>query len=453
MASMRKRFVEGCGETNNIPAKKAEKIFNDIEQFAGYGFNKSHSAAYAVISYQTAYLKAHHPVAFMAALMSIDMGNPDKLPPLIAEAQEMGIEVTPPCVNRSRVRFQPEGDAIRFGMAGVKNVGVAAVEALVQERERGGPYTGLVDFCSRIDAQACNRKALESMIKCGAFDFTGMSRGRLFGGLDFAMSRAAATQRDRAAGQASLFDMMEGEAEATDEDLPPGEAWPEQMMLAAEKELIGFYISGHPLREHAWVLDNFSLADTSRLEETESGTMTRIGGLVTQFQKRFTRQKQEAMGVFRLEHLHGTAEVVVFPESFSLYGLHLVEEAPVMVCGKLLRDEGIRIQAVEIYPLPEVPKQFTTRLSLHLPAGNLLDRHLQAVHDILRRNPGETRVVICLQYPGGEKVFVDTDRAFRVTPSAGLCKALEEVLGEESVYVGVQRAPCKRPPNGRGHRR
>ena len=444
MGSMREKFVQGCAKHNKIPAKKAVEIFANIERFAGYGFNKSHSAAYAVVSYQTAYLKAHYPVEFMSALLSSEIGNTDKLPVLVSEAQEMDIPVLPPNVNDSEVRFKPVDKGIRFGLAGVKNVGTAAVEALVSERQTHGPFKGLVDFCSRIDGQVVNKKTLESLVKCGAFDFCGLSRGQLFNGVEFAVNRAASMQRDRRVGQGSLFGLMDGGADSdSGETLPPAPDWPESQMLSAEKELLGFYISGHPLTAFEWTLKQYNLVDTRKLDDLASGTITRIGGLVSGFVKKFTKKDQEPMGVFRLEHLDGLVDVVVFPSAFREYGVHLQEAAPVMVCGELVKEDQLKMKASEIYALTEVPKLFTDQISLHISAASLEDAKLWKVKEILSQHPGETKVVLCLQFPAGQKIFVDTHRSFKVSPSEKLVKELEHTLGEESIYVGINKRPCR----------
>ena len=451
MASMRDKFVQGCAKTNKISARVAGQVFDNIEKFAGYGFNKSHSAAYAVVSWQTAYLKAHHPVEFMSALLSSEIGNTDKLPVLVAEAQEMNIEVLPPNVNDSEVRFKPVGNSIRYGMAGIKNVGVGAVEAIIREREARGPFQGLVDFCSRLDSQLVNRKTMESLIKSGAFDFTGMSRGRLFAGVDFAMNRAAGLHRDKQSGQTSLFDMMGTTAgSAVTDDLPPADPWPEGDMLAAERELLGFYISGHPLTAHEWALTKFSLVDARQLETLEPNTLTRVGGLVSQLQKRFTKARQEPFGVFRLEHLSGSVEVVAFPEAFREYGVYLQEAAPVMVCGEVSREEqGVRIKAQEIYPLKEIHRYFTERISIHLPAASLDDGKLLKVKEIVSRHPGDTPVHICLEFPTGQKVFVETHRQYKAAATEKLVHEIEHALGEDSVYIGVCKRPCRKEHTGK----
>lgn len=458
MATQRESFIEGCKATNDIPAKVAEKIFGTIQHFAGYGFNKSHSAAYAILSYQTAYLKAHYPAEFMAAVCSCDMNNADKLPIFIAEAQEMGLEIYPPNVNESQSRFKPEQDGIRFGMAGIKNVGAGAVDSIIREREGNGPFSGLVDFCARMGAQNVNKKVVESLVKSGAFDFTNMSRARLFNGIEFAIQRAAANMKDELAGQASLFDMLEVTPEKDEEtvdELPEVDPWPSSEMLAAEKELLGFYISGHPLSEHAWEIEKFSLAHYTDLAEMMPGSATRIGGLVTHLTKRFTKKAQEPFAMFQLETLDGSLEVVAFPAVYREFSVNLEENAPVFVCGELDKSEHVKIRAAEIYPLREIHKHFTRRVSLHVPAVSVEDELLAKIKGILQQFPGDTPITLCLVFADGEKIFISTDRLYRVNPCSGLIEQLEHLLGEESVYLDLIQTPCKRPNarNGGGNGR
>jgi DNA polymerase-3 subunit alpha len=223
-------------------------------------------------------------------------------------------------------------------------------------------------------------------------------------------------------------------------------------MLAGEKELLGFYISGHPLTQHAWALETYGLADMEALEAMPNRTMTRVGGLACQVQKRFTKRTQEPMATFRLERTDGALAAVAFPDCFREYGVHLWEDAPVMLCGEVSRDDVLKIKVNEIYLLEEVHRHFTERVGIHVPAATLQDAKLEALRDVLRRYPGDIPVVICLQFPGGEKVFVDTDRNFKVTADPKLVHELEHLLGEDSVYVGATRQPCKRNHNARNGR-
>ncbi len=459
MDKMCDKFVEGCIKTNKIPRDKAAAIFETIATFAEYGFNKSHSAAYAIVAYQTAYLKANYPVEFMAALMTSEMGNPDKLTNFINEAREMEIEILPPSVNESDLHFTPAGGQIRFGLAGIKNVGEGAVEEIVRHRRETGPFKGLVDFCNRVDGQRANKKVLESLVRCGAFDFTGLPRGRLFGAIDSAMGRAASDQRDRRAGQASLFGLFGGEAAAaesgSDADLPDGEKWTESQLLAGEKELLGFFISGHPLTEFEWMLNRYEQAGEGPLEEVASGTLVRLGGLVSGFQKRFTKKSQEAMGIFRLERLAGALEAVAFPSTFNTYGVYLKDDAPVLICGTLGRSDlsgqaaQLKLTVQEVYPLADVPRLFTDHVSVHLPERLANTTTVQQLKELVRQHPGQTPLHVIVMMASGEKVRVNVHSTMHVLPSKALLHAIEHLLGEESVYFAPRAGTCLKPPQPR----
>ena len=447
MVAQRAKFVDGCKRLNDIPADKAGRIFDNIERFAGYGFNKSHSAAYAVISWQTAYLKAHYPVEFMAANLSVEINNSERIAELINECQTMGIDILPPSVNESGVQFTPTGHAIRFGMAGIKNVGKAAVQSIVRERDSNGSFLGLVDFCKRVDGSTANKKMLESLVRAGAFDFTGFTRSRLFNAIEYAMSVASVAQKDREVGQFSLFDQpgMEQPQEES-EELPDCEPWPESMELAAEKELIGFYISGHPLTAFKWALENYSLATIKDLKSAPEKSDTRIGGLVSQFIKRFTKKTKEPMGVFTLETLDGLVEVVCFPQAYRNYGVYLRNDAPVMICGEVrIEDNEPRLIANEVYPLADVQKYFTDRASIHIPSTQAEDDMLRKLKNILRQYPGDIPLILCIVTPENEKIFINAGREFKVNANHEMVKAVEQLLGEDTVYVAVKSTPCLRP--------
>ncbi len=451
MAKMRAKFVEGCETTNRIPARKAEEIFDMIEKFAGYGFNKSHSAAYSVVAFQTAYLKAHYPEEFMSALLSSEMGNLDKIPVFINECRTMGLDILPPSVNESDVRFKPLKGAIRYGLAGIKNVGEGAARELVQVRTQSGPFTGLLDFCSRVTNQMVNKKTLESLIRCGAFDIGTVGRGRRFNGVDFAMNRAAAAQRDRDSGQGSLFDMLGGGAEPalTDDQLPEAPAWSESELLIGERELLGVYMSGHPLSQHEGLLKRYQLTNIEGLAALEDGTSTRLGGLISGLTQRFTKKK-EAMAVFRLEDLDGGIEVVVYPEIYQSYREVLLPDRAVLLCGEVKReDSGPRLIASEIYPLEEAPRLFAENFSVHVTAGQVDQGILEKVGDVLRMHPGRTPVRICLLFQAGEKVFLDTDASFKVSCDEALVSEVERIVGEGQVYVAVNPAACRKPKRQR----
>mgnify|MGYP003614251054 FL=1 len=455
MRQQRQAFVDGCLKKGTCNAAKAGEIFDQIAAFAEYGFNKSHSAAYSMVTFQTAYLKAHYPVEFMAALLSSEIGNTDKLPVLVAEAQKMGIPVLPPDVNESGARFTPLQDKIRYGLAGVKGVGQGAVAALVKEREANGPFLGFVDFCERMDSSEVNKKTLEALIKCGAFDFTQLMRGRLYGGIEAAVSYAATRRADRAAGQASLFEMAGADssgAHMQDDDLPILPPWSQKDMLAYEKELIGFYISGHPLLAHTWTLAKFGKCDANSFATLPESTPTRIGGLVINAQKRFTkptkqRPTPQAMMSFQLDTLEGTISAVAFPEAFEKYGGLLTPDAAVMLCGTVRKDNGssANVLAVdEIHPLDMVPEKFALSATVHIPVGIWEDAKMKALQELLRRHPGTTAVNLSLIFPDSLKVYIATGKTFAVRVSEAFAKECEK-LGL-NLYVETRREACLQPP-------
>lgn len=446
MEQQREKFIKGCIDANKIDAKKAGRIFDTMAEFAGYGFNKAHSTGYAIISYQTAYLKANYPSEFMAALLSSEMGNTDKLPVFTAEAKEMGLDIKSPDINSSMTRFIPEGSTIKFGLAGIKNVGEAAAESLVAEREKNGPYKDMVDFCARLDGQSVNRKVVESLVKCGAFDKTGMHRARLFNGVDFAMSRASSMMQDKKTGQGSLFDLMDTKAQVVaSETLPDCEEWHESELLACERELLGMYMSGHPLTQHEFILSRFQLSSVKTLANIPDGEATRLGGIITTIKKTFTKAKKEPMAIIQLEDIDGSVEVLVPPESFQRYGAFLENDSAIMVCGDVNnRGDQPKLYASEIYPLHDVPKHFSKRLSLHIPSAGLDNAKLELIKDILRVHPGNTPVIICLLMPSGEKVFLETDKTFSVVPDKNLYTELEKILGEKGLYLEIDPSPCKK---------
>jgi DNA polymerase-3 subunit alpha len=459
MEQQREKFVAGCHETNGIGAGEAGTVFDTMAKFAGYGFNKAHSAGYAIISFRTAYLKAHYPAEFMSALLSSEISNFDKIPTFVNEALAMGLEVLPPDINHGGVRFLPEGMGIRYGLAGVKNVGTGAAEAIVAERERGGPFPDLVEFCSRLDPQYVNRKVLESLIRSGALDGMNMHRARLFNGIDFAMARAAEALRDRLSGQGNLFDMIEeeGEAEVAIEALPEAPEWAESVQLASEKDLLGIYLSGHPLSRYASILKRYQLATIADFGEMENRSLTRIGGIAAEVTRRLTKSEPpRPMAIVRLEDLEGSTEVLVFPDTYAQYGELLEGDAPLLVCGEVNhRDETPKLIAHEIYSLDDAPRYFCKRVEIHVPTATMDDEKLDRIKRMLCEYPGSTPIMICLQYPTGEKVFVDTDKRYGVTASDDLVRLLEHELGENSVFVAVRQQPCRheRPARNASHSR
>jgi DNA polymerase-3 subunit alpha len=378
------------------------------------------------------------------------------MPGFIREAEEMDIKIKPPDVNHGGLRFQPEDGGIRFGLAGVKNVGEGAAAAIIAEREANGPFTTLIDFCSRIGPQDLNKKVVESLARCGGLDACNMHRARLYNGVDFAITRAASTLKDQQAGQGSLFDLMDGGSGSSEieADLPECDPWHESEMLAAERELLGIYMSGHPLSQLEPILKKYSINTISDIPNLADHTFTRIGGLASTVTKKVTKKK-EMMAIVLLEDLETATEVLVWPETFRNYSAVLEEDATLLIGGEVSRrGDTLSFIAHEVYPLEDAPIHFAERLSLHVSCAQL-EPSLEKVKSILRLHPGPISVVICLIFPDGKKVMVSTDQAFSVLPKIGLLHELEHELGENTVFVQTKQAPLKNgePPKRKWEKR
>ena len=449
MAKERKNFIEGCARTNQIPEKKANAIFDLLEKFAGYGFNKSHSAAYGVISYQTGYLKAHYPVEFMAGLLSNEINNTDKISVFVAECKRMGISILPPDLNKSGLKFTPEGSAcvplaesqnasedaratmaIRYGLAAIKNVGEAAMAIAIRERNERGEFSSLEDFCSRLDSRVANRKMLENLIKAGAFDFTGRDRAELFACIDESLNASAIAQRDRAAGQVSLFD--EETHAATVARRQPIKPWNEHEKLSFEKELLGFYVSGHPLDAYAAVFAAKNYRPIASLGELEDRAQFRIGGAIVEVEKKFTKKEGKPFAVVRLEDLMDTLEVVVWNEVYLKVTEILVPGRVVELKATLdRRDEMVRATAVEIKLLAAAtPNGATAKSEDQISVVRLrfssatTGEELRQVRNILISSPGRHPVQLLFDRGNGSSLRLDAGTEFRVDFTTDLAKKL-----------------------------
>jgi DNA polymerase-3 subunit alpha len=432
MDAMRDVFVQGARK-GGVPGKEAEKIFELMATFAGYGFNKSHSAAYALVAYQTAYLKARFPVEFMAALLTVEKEVTDNVVKYIAECREMGIAVLPPDLNRSVLDFSVEGKAIRFGMGAIKNVGDGAIEMLMEARSRVGAFTSLEQLCLEVDTRALNRKAMESLVKSGALDGWGMPRSALMGALEAALSGAQKASRDRAAGQASLFGGVAAEAAPTRSVPAPADAWSPRERLSFEKETLGFYFSGHPLGEHADALAALGGPAIRALSPELSGKSLVLGGLLTLLKKRKTR-KGDWMATFALEDHDGSVEVIVFPELYRTAQGRLEDDRAVAVRGKAeLEDGRWRIVAEDIQPLEGAAERRASRLVIQMRPADLGDSTPAEIQRILRDHPGSCPVVIQLSQPGSYRLTMRPNPSVRVGPNPDLTRALEHLLGKGTV--------------------
>ena len=456
MAKERRNFIGGCACANKIPEKKANAIFDLLEKFAGYGFNKSHSAAYGVISYQTAFLKAHYPVEFMAGLLSNEINNTEKISVFVGECKRMGISILPPDINKSSLKFTPEtvaappsppssfqgatggsrpqSAAIRYGLAAIKNVGEAAMAIAIRERDERGEFSSLDDLCTRLDSRVANRKMLESLIKAGAFDFTGRDRAELFACIDESLNASAIAQRDRAAGQVSLFDEQTHAATAARRQ--PIRPWNEHEKLSYEKELLGFYVSGHPLDAYAAVFAAKNYRSIASLGELDDRAQFKIAGAIVEVEKKFTRKEGKPFAVVWLEDLMDVLEVVVWNEVYLKVSDILVPGRVVELKATLdRRDEMLRATAVEIKPLAaerlngatERSEDQVSAIRLRFSSATTGDE-LRQVRNILVSSPGRHPVQLLFDRDNGNSLRLDAGAEFRVDLTPDLAEKLSRWL-------------------------
>jgi DNA polymerase-3 subunit alpha len=453
MAKQRTIFEEGAAG-RAIDAKVAKELFDTMEKFAEYGFNKSHSAAYAVVTYQTAYLKAHYPAEYMAALLSSVMSSHDKIMLYINDCRQNGITVLPPDINSSGQDFSVQDGAVRFGLGAIKNLGEGAIAAIVAEREANGPYQSLFDFCVRVDLKQLNKRTLESIIHAGAFDSLVPNRRQLVLGLDAALEAASFRQNEADIGQTSLFALMGGdEGVSTPHSEPPLPSVPpydKDEELKLEKELLGLYVSSHPLMTSAQLIDLFASHTIAVVNEAEDPNPPRggddddgggrrffsrelpgevmIGAMITTVKKMFTK-KNDPMAAIQIEDLTGSIEAMAFPEAFGKFGDLLQPDAKLFFRGKVqLRDEGNKLIINQVKPLAEMEV-----LQLQVPHTFDL-RNLTALASLLQKNTGE--MPVALKFNSGRNATVVVGKEFWVEPNDGLLDRLREVFGQQGVVLG-----------------
>jgi DNA polymerase-3 subunit alpha len=434
MAKQRERFVEGAVE-RNIERKKAEEVFALMAEFAGYGFAKSHSTAYALITYQTAYLKANHTREYLAALLTTESGNHDKLSRYIAHAQSLGIEILPPCVNESARDFTVVPEGIRFGLAAVKNVGEGAIENVLAARDAEGAFTSLFDFAGRIDGRRVNRRVVESLVKCGAYDAVHEGRASVWASLDVALEAGASAQRDREIGQESLFGALAGE-DAPAPTLIEAPEWTDRQRLESEKEVLGFYVTGHPLRAFESQLARF--ADTTAADTgAKEGRDVRIGGIVTAFRETRTRRGQ-LMAFATLEDLEGAFDLVVFSEPYARFGSVLksamqAEEGegpqPVLVGGTLEGGDPPKVLVRDVLLLDRAEEKLASRLRVRIRSEEATHDRLTALANLLRAQPGDCAVTLHVVIPDESETVIAIPSIRGVRPDDALRRDLDGLFG------------------------
>lgn len=425
--AQRENFLQGASE-RGIERKMAGEIFDLMAHFADYGFNKSHSAAYALVAYQTAYLKANYPQEFMAALLSSVMGTNEKIGSYIETCRQMGIDVLPPDINASQSSFSVDGNGIRFGLAAVKNVGENAIQNMVVTRDANGKFESLVDLCTKVDMRLINKRVIESLIKCGAFDSLGAKRSQLLAVLERAIDMAAVRQRDKVSGQIGLF----GEETLNDADeisLPDIPEIPKEQMLVLEKEITGFYVTGHPLDAYRDKMNSFTPLIELVTGEYGDGKNIKVAGLIISA-KRITTRNGGMMCFIALEDFTEQIEVVIFPKTFDKFNKILLPDTPVRVSGRLsMSEDKAKVIADDIQLLGD-PQNLEVRLKISKmqESGDIFDKLKQT----FRKFPGSS--VVFLHLIDSRRV-IKTEQQFWIRPTPEAIEALETIIGKGQVTV------------------
>jgi DNA polymerase-3 subunit alpha len=467
MARQRLIFVEGCLKTNGIAEKQANAVFDLLEKFAQYGFNKSHSAAYGIVTYRTAYLKANFPVEFMAGVLSYEISNPDKIANFVSECFEMGIRVLPPDINKSALKFAPEfvanpdadpatqnpfvPNAIRYGLSAIKNVGEGAMEAAIAEREQNGPFLSLEDFAARMDNRAVNKKLMEALVKSGAFDFTKEKRSSMFARLEQVLASAASMQKDKKAGQGGLFDdfdLGKPKKASKDTQASPVTDWTMDEVLGFEKELLGFYVSGHPLDSYRGHFDSPKLIKIASIEEIdtkEKPSSHTIAGILSQLEVRYSKKDNRPFATFKVEDFTGVQEMMCWSDDYEKLKDVLANGAVMAFRVRVSKDQktdGNRCTCNNASILkpkaakprnasdpdpslppppkpPAPPKPIVLRLNTRQHDANDLER----IEEVLLQHPGTLPVFLEISQ-NGHKARLELNESFHVTPSPDLRRAL-----------------------------
>lgn len=430
MDQQEQKFLNGAAQ-NKLPPNKAKKIFDLMAKFAGYGFNKSHSAAYALISYQTAYLKTHYPVEFMAACFSIDRNNTDRIVSHLNDCRASNLEVLPPHINLSSLDFSVDKGRIRFGLSGIKNVGAMAIKSIISARDKKGPFKDIFELCQRVTLRQVNKKVLEALIKSGAMDDLGQHRAQLMLDMEPAMELGSQTQRDQSVGQDSLFTQA-WTPPKKDADVPK---WDDTTLLQFEKESVGFYMSGHPLQKSQPLLARYTNTTLDQLVQKKPKTPVRIGGMIIQ-SKEITTKKGKRMAFAQLEDLATTVELVLFPTVFEDTREFLSYDQPLFVMGKVdVHDEGeAKILVDHICPLNDAASHFDGHVHVELNAQNIEDTDLQTLKTFFLAHKGKANVTLHFKIPGQSKTSLPLDASYSIYPSMDVIDKLCSVFNA-SVFL------------------
>jgi len=463
IAANHEKFIEGA-MASGMGRHDAQDIWSLIEKFAGYGFNKSHSTAYALIAYQTAYLKTHYPVEFMAALLSGDMPGrnfkkKDSLVEHMEDCGRMAIEVVPPDVNTSDVDFSVRDGKIYFALSAIKGCGGAAGEAIVAARKKRGPFKDLFDFCERVDVTQCNKSAIETLIKAGAMDSFGARRAQLAAAIERALQSGQSALKDRRSGQKSLFGDVQEERESPVVSLPDIPEYPEKERLLLEKEVLGFYLSSHPLAEYAAQLSQFCTSTTADIPNIpERGEVT-LGGMLSAIKTAHTKKPRPGATAtkyanFDLEDTAGAIRCIIWPEEYAKYERFIQPEAVLLVRGAIDRRGGDEANLIvnEVIPLNELEERLTSGLIICLDEAHGDTGTLKTIHEIIRGYPGQRELHFHLSLSDGSRVHLKSHR-LRVDVTPELRSRMDDLLGPGHIRLLTKPLPPSAPKPRHGGRR
>ena len=431
MEAQHDKFVEGCGKANSIPPELAEKIWENIKKFADYGFNKSHSAAYAILSYRTAYLKANYRAEFMAAVLTSELSNAEKITFLINECRSAGIKILPPDINSSDVNFTVDNGSIRFGLGAIKGFGAGASRSIISARENG-PFTDLTDLLER--TEGINSKALESLIRCGALDSTGIKRSQLMFMIDGALKAAAVRKKERESGQATLFDMLceEDQGSFDSVDIPDIPEFAEAEILENEKALLGFYVSGHPLSKYSRLISSYSSASVSDILEMPNDIGVKLGGMITAIAKKYTKKDNKPFAILTLEDLTGNIEALCYNRIYEKCSSLLEDGAKVFVTGITKRaDENspVALTVESVIPLEEAGLYHTDEFHVHFSEDDFNPVKMKYLTQLIMNNRGSSPLILCVRLRNDTSVFIEASYDFSVGVTPALLEGIDNLLG------------------------
>ncbi|MFH2219413.1 MAG: DNA polymerase III subunit alpha [Pseudomonadota bacterium] len=451
MAKHRMRFMHGATE-NGIPSDKAKMIFDLMEKFGGYGFNKSHSAAYALIAFQTAFLKAHFPLEFMAALLTSEMNSTDGVVKYIAECKSHEIPILPPDINESDKTFSATGSAIRFGLVAVKNVGESAIESILAVREEG-QFASLFEFCERVDLKKVNKRVIESLIKCGAFDSTGAKRSQMLAALEDALDYGQTIQREKSDPQMGLFAAEDSTHAINLPAMPEIEEWNEKQLLTFEKESLGFYITGHPLARYQVLLDKFTNANTVSLKEKKDREAVRIGGIVRNC-KIIKTKRGDLMAFVTMEDMHGSVEVTIFSSVYMSVSDLLAEDTPILVQGQVqMDDNAVKLLADRVILMDRAEETWTAKIHLNVDV-TITDKDVLAdLFNVLKRHPGSCQAYLHLLNPEKTETVVELPDTLKLKAGSALVQDVNGLLGYNAVETVCSPISCPESNNGASNNR